>query len=469
MPYLPLRTVRFVDKSTSSTPDAESKLEPFDSFPEATHYVSKLHIYKNLSRYLWSTFAGRTVTSPSSRKAWTLFYACLLAMKNINLVASLILAQEMRVRLLEISILLDLSSIPELLRSLRQDDTGLAMLLVNVLSNTKDKVLSLKDQEASKFLNLMQYILDKDLLPDEQHSRKAHRFFVKLSETSDILPHTVSIEGVTLGNPHPVSRGGFADIYYGEYGNRAVALKRLIIRRDQDSPKIQRVFRREALVWQQLRHPNILPFLGVTVVDKFPSSMCMVSPWMENGTIRELRRVNGALNINIPRRILEIGDGLAYLHSEGIIHGDLRGANILVDDSWHACLADFGLTVFNDATSAHTPSRHGSARWMAPELFVPEEFGMPFQRTKATDAYAFACVCFEIYAGHDPFFEVPVDPAVMLRVIQGLRPARPTSDPQGDSIDMPDSTWALVQRCWTHEPGNRPTMIDVLADLPVDN
>jgi serine/threonine protein kinase len=61
---------------------------------------------------------------------------------------------------------------------------------------------------------------------------------------------------------------------------------------------------------------------------------------MDNGTIRELRRANGAYNIDIARRvsqqislrrlvklrqILEIGDGLAYLHCEGIIHGDLRG------------------------------------------------------------------------------------------------------------------------------------------------
>ncbi|KAJ7894555.1 kinase-like domain-containing protein [Mycena leptocephala] len=137
--------------------------------------------------------------------------------------------------------------------------------------------------------------------------------------------------------------------------------------------------------------------------------MCMVSPWMENGTICELRRANGAYNIDIARRILEIGDGLAYLRCEGIIHGDLRGigqSNILVDDSWHACLADFGLTIFTDTTSTNTSSCHGSTRWMAPELFFPEDFNLRFQRTKATDIYAFACVCFKMYAGYDPFKEL---------------------------------------------------------------
>ncbi|KAJ7447217.1 kinase-like domain-containing protein, partial [Mycena latifolia] len=288
----------------------------------------------------------------------------------------------------------------------------------------------------------------------------------------------LSIEGVTLNSTNPVARGGFADIYHGRYEKNDVALKRLIIGREHDSPNIRRVFRREALVWQQLRHPNILPFLGVAP-DVFPSLMCMVSPWMQNGTIRELRRINGAHNIDIPCRILEIGDGLAYLHSEGIIHGDLRGSNILVDDYWHVCLADSGLTFFNDATSTRTSNRRGSIRWMAPELFTPETFNMRFQRTQATDTYAFACVCLEIYTGADPFHEVQLEPAVMFQVIKGIRPDRPTGRPEEgggggdintvvpDSIEMPNSTWALVERCWTQEPSNRPTMIDVLAGLQV--
>ncbi|THU86282.1 kinase-like protein [Dendrothele bispora CBS 962.96] len=72
----------------------------------------------------------------------------------------------------------------------------------------------------------------------------------------------------------------------------------------------------------------------------------------------------------------EVAQGLAYLHSQKIVHGDLRGANILINDEWQACLTDFGLTVFNDATASSSTSRRGgSVRWKAPELHIPESLG----------------------------------------------------------------------------------------------
>ncbi|KAJ7224696.1 kinase-like domain-containing protein [Mycena pura] len=337
------------------------------------------------------------------------------------------------------------------------------------LCEDKRQILLLKDQQATKFLSLMQYILDKVLLRNAKDNQLVHRLLVKLSEVSDILPHTISIEGVTLENTTPVARGGFADIYRGQYAKGDVALKRLIIKEGYD---IQREFLREALIWQQLRHENILPFLGVALPASLgfkdisgPSRLlCMVSPWMQNGTICELRRLNGAQNINIPRRIIEISEGLAYLHSEGIIHGDLRGSNILVDDSWHVRLADFGLAFFNDSAITRTSNRRGSLRWMAPELLSPEFFELRFQRTQETDTYAFACVCIEIYAGAEPFAGVP-ESALFWQVIQNkLRPRRPTGKGVGE-IEMPDSTWALIERCWTHEPKARMKMTDVLAGL----
>jgi serine/threonine protein kinase len=97
-------------------------------------------------------------------------------------------------------------------------------------------------------------------------------------------------------------------------------------------------------------------------------------------------------------QLLEIAQGLVYLHSQDIIHGDLRGANILVDDNWHVRLADFGLAVFASATVATGSShRGGSARWMSPELLSPQSCGLEkSQRTFASDVYSFACVCIEV-------------------------------------------------------------------------
>jgi serine/threonine protein kinase len=71
-------------------------------------------------------------------------------------------------------------------------------------------------------------------------------------------------------------------------------------------------------------------------------------------------------------------------------------ANILVNDDWHAVLADFGLAVFADENESPSGSI-GCLRWMAPELLYPESFGLRQSRkTHASDVYAFACVCFEV-------------------------------------------------------------------------
>jgi len=120
----------------------------------------------------------------------------------------------------------------------------------------------------------------------------------------------------------------------------------------------------------------------------------MVLPWMEHGTI--LKHLEDTGNLNIDTRIYEVAQGLEYLHSQHIVHGDLRGSNILIDEAWHAVLADFGLAVFVDAT-ANTSHSSGSTRWMAPELSDPESFELgQSRRTPASDVYAFACACLEV-------------------------------------------------------------------------
>ncbi|KAJ7622667.1 kinase-like domain-containing protein, partial [Mycena polygramma] len=208
-------------------------------------------------------------------------------------------------------------------------------------------------------------------------------------------------------------------------------------------------FCREALVWQHLQHPFILPLIGIDR-ETFPSSLCMVSPWMENGTV--LKYLNDHGRANVDKLLSEIAQGLQYLHSRNIVHGDLRGANILITQDWSACLADFGLTSLSDATAAtHTSHRAGSIRWMAPELIDPERFGKPFLRTAATDIYAFGCVCLELYTGRPPFANLS-ETASLLRVINGDRCERPSGEPA-----MSDALWKHVNEYWAQDPAMRPT------------
>jgi len=133
----------------------------------------------------------------------------------------------------------------------------------------------------------------------------------------------------------------------------------------------------------------------------------------------------------------------------------------LVDDEQNVRIADFGLTRFVEETIV-TTSHQGSARNMAPELFDPERFGLEkFRRTYASDVYAFACVCLELFTGAPPFPELPSSPQVIVKVLQGRRPSkpRPSLFPLSAlSVDM----WSLISACWVETPTARPKIADII-------
>ncbi|KZT22026.1 kinase-like protein [Neolentinus lepideus HHB14362 ss-1] len=245
------------------------------------------------------------------------------------------------------------------------------------------------------------------------------------------------------------------------YSGKAIALKRLRVFHGtaEERIKIRKKFCKEALIWQQLRHRFVLPFLGIDVVT-FAPLMCMVSPWMSNGTIIQCLERTDPLDVNLDAILLEIAEGLAYLHDSGLVHGDLRGVNILVDDNWHVQLSDFGLTDIIESTQ-RSSSRGGSVRWMAPELINPRAFlDEVFRRTTASDIYSFGCVCLELYTLQIPFSYIAHDTTVLLEVINGVRPSIPSvHDCHGRS--MSPEMWDLITGCWVDEPGKRPTIQEV--------
>ncbi|KAJ7147340.1 kinase-like domain-containing protein [Mycena filopes] len=281
-----------------------------------------------------------------------------------------------------------------------------------------------------------------------EHTRMAHRIVRKLSESCDRLPSALFITGVSGCDDHPTFGGGYGDIFHAFHNGRPVALKRMrYFLRGSDLRRIRLKFCREALVWKDLHHPHILPFMGIDR-DSFPSSLCMVSPWMEHGTIINYMNQHG--HANVDKLLYEIAQGLQYLHSQNIVHGDLRGTNILITEDWRACLTDFGLSVFSDATSSMTTNRGGSLYWMAPELLDPDKYGLKFVRTTATDVYAYGCVCLEVYTGRPPFAHLP-EPAALMKILQGERPQRPSGSPA-----MTDILWRNISTYWADSPTARP-------------
>ncbi|KAJ7815613.1 hypothetical protein B0H13DRAFT_2380961 [Mycena leptocephala] len=167
----------------------------------------------------------------------------------------------------------------EIQTTISQDCVQVAGILQHILQikSYKHDITVVPEEEAFSVLNLTHQILDhklptNDVIQDmDLFKRRAHRLLNILADSLKIFPEAIAIHGVTLLKFHPVKAGGFANIYHGTYTNTdeeqvEVALKVLKIFHDQsdDSRRaILRKFAKEALVWHYLRHPNIVPLLGV--------------------------------------------------------------------------------------------------------------------------------------------------------------------------------------------------------------
>jgi len=129
-------------------------------------------------------------------------------------------------------------------------------------------------------------------------------------------------------------------------------------------------------------------------------------------------------------------------------------ANILIDETGQARLADFGLlTIVSDPTNLLSSSSYtqgGTARWMSPELIDPQRFGFENNRpTKKSDCYALGMVMYETISGHIPFHRHG-DLTVIVKVLAGERPPR--------GLGFTETLWETLELCWMSQPSNRPSV-----------
>ncbi|OSX65544.1 hypothetical protein POSPLADRAFT_1125619, partial [Postia placenta MAD-698-R-SB12] len=261
----------------------------------------------------------------------------------------------------------------------------------------------------------------------------------------------------------PVASGSFADVWRGQWNAHHVALKSIRISNTIDLQRIMEHFCKEAVLWRHLSHPNITPFLGI---DKALFRLCMVSEWMPNGTIMTYVRTNPTVNRR--QLVMDVAMGLEYLHSVDMVHGDLKGANIMINEAGNACLSDFGLTgvVYGlDTVNPVTPGSvvPGSIRWMAPESLDPEGAGVEtMSALRESDVHSFSMVAWEVFSGKHPYNEYRLDAAVMYQILSGVRPSYPLS---AEPLGLCEQVWDLMEQCWHPEWRLRPTMSSAVTRL----
>ncbi|KAJ7452786.1 kinase-like domain-containing protein [Mycena galericulata] len=284
---------------------------------------------------------------------------------------------------------------------------------------------------------------------------------------------------------HPVANGGFASVYEGWY-ERETGLKEVCIhscpgsflRIDVSKHVAVKRLRREIKVWGSLQHRNVIELTGITF--EHGPFMSMVCPWMDGGTLSaHIQRLGGTLSISNKLSILcDVASGLSYLHSQGIIHGDLTTVNILLDAHSKAVLADFGLSIIMSefpGTSYMTTTLEcgGALRWAAPELIPNGDSPHKFHMSTTTDVYSSGGVMYhvrllmskvseQVFSGRMPFHDLRDWDIIHTVGIRREHPPRPTGE-----FAIEDKYWDFIESCWNRDPTRRPTAADILAFLRV--
>ncbi|MFF7765022.1 protein kinase [Streptomyces massasporeus] len=195
-----------------------------------------------------------------------------------------------------------------------------------------------------------------------------------------------------------IGRGGMGEVWraYDETLARAVALK-LLLPQDTDATATSR-FRLEAQTAGRLNHPNVV---GVLDFGEYDNRLYLVMELVEGDSLAGVLNGSGALPAEqVADLAAQASAGLAAAHGQGIVHRDVKPANLLLDANGTLKIGDFGIARFLDdpgAALTATGQIIGTGLYLAPERALGKQAG------PASDMYSLGCVLYQLLSGRPPF------------------------------------------------------------------
>src|SRR5947207_965212 len=250
-----------------------------------------------------------------------------------------------------------------------------------------------------------------------------------------------------------LGHGGMATVYLGhDLGvDRKVAIKVLAPALLLMGEGMVERFKREARTAAALSHPHIIPIYAVKDSEQV---LYFVMKHVQGRSLDHVIRDVGALPIAMTQAILaQVGDALGYAHRHGVIHRDIKSANIMLDEEGWAVVTDFGIAKVLQAQGlTMTGVTVGTPTYMSPEQCATEEV------TGASDQYSLGVVAYEMLTGKLPFQDESIMSVMYAHFNQ---PPRPVTDHRPD---CPPNLAAAVMRMLEKDPAQRwPSMDDVVA------
>lgn len=256
-----------------------------------------------------------------------------------------------------------------------------------------------------------------------------------------------------------LGRGASAVVYlavHREIG-REVAIKVLDSGLTMD-PKQAARFLQEAQVVNRIKHPGIIEVHDLISLEN-PPRRAMIMEYVAGPTLARALRDGPFTEIQAVEITLQLAQALAAMHQRGIIHRDMKPANVLLigargeDFSTHCLkIGDFGLAKMAQGGASLTALGLplGTPRYMAPEQIAGEE------ATDKTDIYALGEMFYELIAG-EPMFEGTAQALMTQKLVASPRPELPHVSAESEAIER------LISACIAEKPELRPS-IDQLVD-----
>ncbi|XP_078701125.1 mitogen-activated protein kinase kinase kinase 2-like isoform X12 [Branchiostoma floridae x Branchiostoma belcheri] len=220
-----------------------------------------------------------------------------------------------------------------------------------------------------------------------------------------------------------LGQGAFGQVYlcYDADTGRELALKQVHLdpKNVEASKQEVKALECEIQLLKNLQHERIVQYYGC-IQDE--NRLCIFMEYMPGGSVKDQIRQYGALTENVTRKYTrQILEGILYLHSNMIVHRDIKGANILRDSSGNVKLGDFGaskrIQTICSATGMRTVT--GTPYWMSPEVINGEGYG------RKADIWSIGCTVVEMLTEKPPWFDYEPMAAIFKIATQPTIPKLP--------------------------------------------
>ncbi|KAK7280173.1 hypothetical protein RJT34_25235 [Clitoria ternatea] len=255
-----------------------------------------------------------------------------------------------------------------------------------------------------------------------------------------------------------IGSGAFGHVYMGMNldSGELIAIKQVLIASGSASKENTqaniRELEEEVKLLKNLKHPNIVRYLGTA---REEDSFNILLEFVPGGSISSLLGKFGSFPESVIKMYTkQLLLGLEYLHNNGIIHRDIKGANILVDNKGCIKLADFGASkkVVELATMNGAKSMKGTPHWMSPEVILQTG------HTISTDIWSVACTVIEMATGKPPWSQqYPQEVSALFYI--GTTKSHPPI-PEHLSTEAKD----FLLKCFHKKPNLRPSASELLLD-----